>query len=354
MSASMSASMADFAIVARRASITVSTTAESASTFSIGAVNVGGRLAAAPMAGISDNAYRQVAKRFGCDLVCTEMLSSEALVRNSQKTERLLRFDEFQRPISAQIVGSRPDVMADAAAMLEALGFDLIDINVGCAVPKVLKCKSGVALMREPKLLSEIINHVARAVRAPVTVKMRAGYDRSTPDCGFVARLAEDFGAKAVTIHPRRGSDQFRGEADWSLIARAKAAVGIPVIGNGDVDGPEAALRMIEETGCDAVMVGRAALGHPWVFRDIAAALNGGPVNGARPERQEVGEVLLWHYRMSALSSPDDPVRRFRKFAAWYSRRFPGSVRFRKWVNSVRTDAAFRAAVVDFFGVSDA
>jgi nifR3 family TIM-barrel protein len=208
--------------------------------------------------------------------------------------------------------------------------------------------------MREPKLLSEIINCVARAVRAPVTVKMRAGYDRSSPDCGFVARLAEDFGTKAVTIHPRRGSDQFRGEADWSLIARAKEAVGIPVIGNGDIDGPEAALRMIDETGCDAVMVGRAALGHPWVFRDIAAALNGGRVNGPLPERQEVGEVLLWHYRMSALSSPDDPVRRFRKFAAWYSRRFPGSARFRKWVNSVRTDAAFRAAVVDFFGVSEA
>jgi len=322
--------------------------------FSIGAVKVAGRLVAAPMAGISDNAYRQVSKRFGCDLICTEMISTEALVRNSEKTERLLRFDEFQRPISAQIFGAKPDVMADGAVIVESFGVDVIDINLGCSVPKVLKSGSGVALMRESKLLSQIISGVAKAVRTPVTVKMRAGYDRSSPDCVFVAKLAEDFGASAVTVHPRYGTDRFRGEADWSLIARVKTAVGIPVIGNGDVDGPEAALRMIDETGCDGVMVGRAALGNPWVFSDIAAALNGEQVNGTTPERQEVGKVLLWHYRMSAHESTGSPVRRFRKFAAWYSRRFPGSVRFRVWVNSIRTDAAFRAAVVDFFEVSDA
>ncbi len=322
--------------------------------FSIGAVKLVGRLAAAPMAGISDNAYRQIAKRFGCALVCTEMISTEALVRDSRKTERLLRFDEFQRPISAQIFGARPQVMADAGAIAESFGVDVIDINIGCSVPKVLKSGSGVALMREPKLLSQIISNVAKAVRTPVTVKMRAGYDKNSPDCVFVAKLAEDFGASAVTVHARYGADRFRGQADWSLIAKVKAAVGIPVIGNGDVDGAEAALRMIDETGCDGVMVGRAALGNPWVFRDIAAALNGDQVNRTRPERQEVGEVLLWHYRMCSLESPGCQVRRFRKFAAWYSRRFPGSVRFRRWVNSIRTDAAFRAAVVDFFGVSHA
>ncbi len=322
--------------------------------FSIGSVKVAGRLAAAPMAGISDNAYRQVAKRFGCALVCTEMVSAEALVRGSRKTERLLRFDEFQRPISAQIFGARPQVMADGGAIAESFGADVIDINVGCSVPKVLKSGSGVALMREPELLSRIISNVAKAVRTPVTVKMRAGYDKNSPDCVFVAKLAEDFGASAVTVHARYGADRFRGQADWSLIAKVKATVGIPVIGNGDVDGAEAALRMIDETGCDGVMVGRAALGNPWVFRDIAAALNGDQVNRTRPERQEVGEVLLWHYRMSSLESPGSPVRRFRKFAAWYSRRFPGSVRFRRWVNSIRTDAAFRAAVMDFFGVSHA
>lgn len=322
--------------------------------FSIGDVKVAGRLVAAPMAGISDNAYRQVSKQFGCDLIFTEMVSSEALVRNSQKTERLLRFDEFQRPISAQIFGAKPDIMAECAAVVESFGFDLIDINVGCSVPKVLKSGSGVALMREPKLLSQIISDVANAVRVPVTVKMRAGYDRRSPGCVYVAKLAEDFGAKAVAVHARYGVDRFRGEADWQLIAEVKSAVSIPVIGNGDVDGAGAALRMIEETGCDGVMVGRAALGNPWVFKDVAAALNGGPVSDAGPDRQDIGKVLLWHYRMSARESTGGVLRRFRKFAAWYSRRFPESARFRRWINSVRTDAAFRAAVVDFFGVSDA
>lgn len=309
---------------------------------------------AAPMAGISDNAYRQVSKRFGCDLVCTEMVSSEALVRNSRKTERLLRFDDFQRPISAQIFGAKPEVMAEAAAIVGSSGVDLIDINLGCSVPKILKSGSGVALMRAPDLLSQIIRRVVEAVEVPVTVKMRAGYERNSSDCVFVAKLAEEFGVSAVTVHPRFGVDRFRGKSDWSLIRRVKEAVAIPVIGNGDVDSPTAALRMLDETGCDAVMVGRAALGNPWLFKDIAVALDGGPVETTEPGRQEIGKVLLWHYRMTVHEAQGDPVRRFRKFAAWYSRSLPGSMGFRNWINSVRTDAAFRAAVVDFFNISDA
>ncbi len=322
--------------------------------FSIGPVEVSGRLCAAPMAGISDNAYRQVSKRFGCDLVCTEMVSSEALVRNFRKTERLLRFDDFQRPISAQIFGAKPEVMAEAAAIVGSSGVDLIDINVGCSVPKILKSGSGVALMRAPDLLSQIIRRVVESAGVPVTVKMRAGYERNSSDCVFVAKLAEEFGASAVTVHPRAGTDRFRGKSDWSLIGRVREAVAIPVIGNGDVDSPIAALRMLDETGCDAVMVGRAALGNPWVFKDISAAFDGGPVETTKPERQEIGRVLLWHYRMTVHEAQGDPVRRFRKFAAWYSRNLPGSMSFRNWINSVRTDAAFRAAVVNFFDVSDA
>jgi len=323
--------------------------------FSIGPVKIPGRLVAAPMAGISDNAYRQVCKRFGCDLVCTEMVSSEALVRNSRKTERLLRFDDFQRPISAQIFGAKPEVMADAAAIVGSSGVDLIDINVGCSVPKILKSGSGVALMRDPDLLSQIMRRVVESAGVPVTVKMRAGYEKNSCDCVFVAKLAEEFGVSAVTVHPRYGVDRFRGKSDWSLIRSVKETVAVPVIGNGDIDSPAAALRMIDETGCDAVMVGRAALGNPWLFGDISAALNGGPpAETTRPDRQEIGKVLLWHYRMTVHESQGDPVRRFRKFAAWYSRGLPGSMGFRNWINSVRTDAAFRAAVVDFFRVSDA
>ena len=228
----------------------------------------------APLAGISNLPLRILAKEAGCGLVCSEMLSSKGLEYQAVKTEKLMESVPEEKPLSVQIFGADPLVMADAAARVEAGGADIVDINFGCSVKKILKSGSGAALMKDPKLAAAIIKAVRNTVSVPLTIKIRSGWDRSGLQAETIARIAEDEGVNAITVHPRTAGQGFSGQADWSLIARIKQFLKIPVIGNGDIVQPEDAIQMIDETGCDGIMVGRAAIGNPWIFSQILSLLN--------------------------------------------------------------------------------
>jgi tRNA-dihydrouridine synthase B len=232
----------------------------------------------APMAGITNLPIRMLAKEQGCGLVCSEMLSSRGLVQKGRRTLEMLKSDPKEKPLSVQIFGADPDIMADAAAIVEASGADIIDINFGCSVRKILKSGSGSALMKDPDLTARIIRAVRNAVTIPLTIKIRSGWDSSGDQAVATARIAEDNGVNAVAVHPRTAKQGFSGTADWTLIAKIKSLLTIPVIGNGDITLPEHALDMLEQTGCDAVMVGRAAMGNPWIFSQIKALLAGSDV----------------------------------------------------------------------------
>jgi nifR3 family TIM-barrel protein len=229
----------------------------------------------APLAGITALPFRLLAKTAGCALVCSEMISANGLVYNSGKTRELLRSQPEEKPLSVQIFGSDPEIMAEAAAIVETSGADALDINLGCAVKKVLKTGSGAALMKEPQKAEAIFQKVRKSVNIPLTVKMRSGWEAPGGQALVIAEVAEKNGIDAITVHPRTASQGFGGKADWSLIKKIKMSVSIPVIGNGDIVMPEDALRMLAVTGCDAVMIGRAAMGNPWIFSQIIALLQG-------------------------------------------------------------------------------
>jgi tRNA-dihydrouridine synthase B len=229
----------------------------------------------APLAGISNLPLRLLAKEAGCGLVCSEMVSANGLVYGSEKTRRLLQTCPQEKPLSVQLFGADPAMMAEAARRVAAGGADLIDINLGCSVKKILKSGAGAALMWEPALAGRVLRAVVTAVDLPVTLKLRSGWAPDASQALAIARIAEDSGIKALTIHPRTATQGFRGRADWTVIKRVKNTVGLPVIGNGDIETSEDAVRMLAETGCDAVMVGRAAIGNPHIFTEIVARLEG-------------------------------------------------------------------------------
>ena len=243
----------------------------------IGSVKTDNFTVLAPLAGITNLPLRLLAKRAGCGLVCSEMISANGLVYGSEKTVQLLTSVPEEKPLSVQIFGSDPPIMAEAARIVQDSGADVVDINFGCSVKKILKGNSGSALMKAPPLACRILESVRKAVTIPLTIKIRSGWEPSGKQAMGIARLAEDCGVDAITVHPRTATQGFRGEADWSIIAAVKHALTIPVIGNGDVTTPADALRMINETGCDGVMVGRAAIGNPMIFGGMLAAAQGRP-----------------------------------------------------------------------------
>ena len=242
---------------------------------SIGNVKLDNITVLAPLAGITNLPMRLIAKEAGCGLVCSEMISANGLVYRSSKTEQLLQSGPEDKPLSVQLFGSDPDIMASAAKIVESSGADILDINFGCSVKKILKSDSGAALMRKPDLAEAVIRSVRSAIRIPLTIKIRTGWEKNADDARTITRIAEKEGVDAIAIHPRLATQGFKGRADWRVIAEIKRAVSIPVIGNGDIASARDAIQMMTETGCDAVMVGRAAIGNPWIFRQINALLKG-------------------------------------------------------------------------------
>lgn len=308
--------------------------------FKIGSVVLPNRVVAAPMAGISDRAFRSIAHQFGCGLVFSEMISAKGLVYGQEKSFSLSPSGDFPGPVNVQIFGSDPQIMAQAAALLaKKPGVNLIDINMGCPTPKIVKNNEGAALLLNLSLCRSIIRQVAAAVSIPVTVKMRRGWEDGSETCLELARIAEEEGAQAVTLHPRSRMQFFAGKADWNLIKKVKELVAIPVIGNGDIWSAEDAARMLEATGCDAVMIGRGSLGNPFLFREAVSLLEKGRTADPASLEEKV-ETALRHLEMvCALKGEYTGVREMRKQVAWYVRGLPGAARLRVLINqAVKTD----------------
>ncbi len=291
----------------------------------------------APLAGITNLPFRILAKEAGCGLVCSEMVSANGLAYQSKKTYKMLDSVAEEKPLSLQMFGADPSIMAEAAAMVQASGADILDINFGCSVKKVVKTGAGVALMREPERAEAILRAVRKAVSIPLTIKIRTGWDRSGDQASRIARLAEACGVDAIAVHPRTAPQGFSGHADWSVIARIKAAISIPVVGNGDIVVPEDAHNMLEQTGCDAIMIGRAAIGNPWIFSQVLSLIRGEDV---APVALSLRHQTIIRYLEASVRhiGEEHACRMMRSRLGWFVKGLPNSSRFRESIKRIASE----------------
>lgn len=303
----------------------------------------------APLAGISNLPFRLIARGQGCSLAYTEMISANGLVRNTKKTYEYLKTCSEDRPLGAQIFGADPQIMADAARIVESTGVDLIDINMGCPVKKVIKAGAGAILMKDPDLSARIIQAVKKAVKIPVSVKIRSGWNRSSINAVEMARIAEDSGADAITVHARTADQGYSGHADWNIILNVKKSVKIQVIGNGDIRQPSDAVKMLNETDCDAVMVGRGSLGNPWIFKGIRQLLMGREIDYLTSLSQRLA-MIERHWKMEVeLLGSKLAAKSFRKQILWYTKGLDNSHQFRELAGKLKNDEEIRAALKNYF-----
>ena len=303
----------------------------------IGTVEISHPVALGPMAGVTDLPFRVLCHEQGAGLVCMEMVSAKAIYYRNKNTEALMEIEPGERPVSLQLFGSDPELMGEMARQIEERPFDILDINMGCPVPKVVNNGEGSALMKNPLLAGKIIEKTAKAIQKPLTVKIRKGFDDAHVNAVEMAKIAQESGAAAVAVHGRTREQYYSGTADWDIIAQVKQAVKIPVIGNGDVVDAASALRLFEQTGCDGIMVGRGAQGNPWIFREILAALEDREIP-ARPNRRELYEMIVRHVQLSCTYKGEYiTVREMRKHLAWYTTGLPHAAALRRQINSMET-----------------
>ena len=307
------------------------------STLKIGNIELENRYVLAPMAGVTDLPFRLLCKEQGAGLLCMEMISAKALQYHNKNTEALLQIDPRECPVSLQLFGSDPDIISEQAKRIEERPFQILDINMGCPVPKVVKNGEGSALMNQPKLVYDIVYKTVRAIQKPVTVKIRKGFNDESVNAVEIARIVEEAGGAAVAVHGRTREQYYSGKADWDIIRQVKEAVTIPVIGNGDVTNGEKAIAMMEETGCDGVMIGRGAQGNPWIFSELLEYEKTGQMP-SRPSREMIRETMLRHTRLQIEFKGEYlGIREMRKHVAWYTKGLEGSAKLRDEINKVES-----------------
>lgn len=303
----------------------------------IGTVEIPNRFVLAPMAGVTDLAFRRLCKEQGAGLLCMEMISAKAISYKNKNTRALMEIDPVEHPISMQLFGSEPELMAEVAKEIEEEPFDILDINMGCPVPKVVNNGEGSALLKTPDLIEEIVRKVSSAIKKPVTVKVRIGFENEPIDIVEIAKRIEDAGAAALAVHGRTRQQYYSGTADWDTIRRVKEAITIPVVGNGDVDSPLKAEALIKQTGCNAVMIGRAVRGNPWLFRELNHYFQTGELLG-RPSAEEIREMILRHARKQIeLKGEFVGIREMRKHVAWYTAGMRHSAGLRRESNTIES-----------------